>query len=187
MIEYAPGMRVALSALVLSACATTEPARPTTIPQEPMSCDARYTGETSERADDDIRAHVLSLVERARSGTVTNAVDVTSANVVDLATTGLARAQIDLDASFTETLRYVPIACSLEVFLEPSRLDIPPPFQDTPPDQVAPIEVARALLVDAEQVVVTCDGCPMIAIAFLAEGDAPPAFTWAILGRRLPH
>lgn len=169
-------MRPALACLLLSACATSSSSGSgAAAPYEsPIACDTRYEDTNATRASDEAHAFVRTLMERVRaraSEGLEASIDFDATRVADTGIfDGVPREPSNVTAQLAASLGWIPGSCDLTVFAEPGRIDIPPAMVDTPEARAAQIEAARDVLVRAEQLVITCGGCPVAAVARTAQG-----------------
>lgn len=144
-----------------------------------------YADGAAERADEPMHILVSALLSHARrpleegQRPLGDAIDVDAARTIDEAAEVPPREREALVVSLRDALRLVPPGCEPVVYLEPSRLDLPPPFEDAPLDRAATIDRARDLLGASTQVVVTCAGHARVAIAFASRSASWKVIAWS--------
>jgi hypothetical protein len=168
---YLAPMRPMLTLLFVSACASSPSSGGgADAPYEAsIACETRYDDTNATRANEEAHAFVRTVMSRVRaraSEGLAASIDFEATRVADLGMfEGVARERADVTAQLAASLGWIPGSCDLTVFVEPGRIDIPPAMVDTPEDRVPAIDAARDVLMGAEQLVVTCGGCPVAALA----------------------
>ena len=163
-------MRRAIAVLlVLSACGGAAPA---TAPA-PVGT-LGQTGKCENYAEvvtvpPDRSAMLEALRAAARNGdraAVARAIDAEAAAKISLA---LGNDPAHPEEPLTALLAGVPQGCAARWVSQDLRIDIQPPFDDTPTEQQTRIEAGIQVLGRTQQFVLTCGDCGELAIALVGE------------------
>ncbi|MCW5802232.1 MAG: hypothetical protein KIT31_07575 [Deltaproteobacteria bacterium] len=173
-----------IAAVVLAACGGGEPARPRPrapkilevqeVAAPPRTCAARY-GDAQQAAAELASAGTVIVAARGSADKLRPYVFAHGADAIAAA---LETGVTDHAASLQAALDVVPAGCTPRWFVEP-RIAIQPPLTDTPPARAAVLEAGLDELAATQQIVGTCGGCPVIALA-LSSTSPPLASAWLV-------
>jgi hypothetical protein len=186
--RYRRLVRVPMIAVVLAACGEAPPPKPVaprilevpevTVPPEPArSCETKYTPKNAKAAPAEFATAGTAIL--ATRGNVEKLRPHVFAHGAQAISAALETGVTDHVASLKAALDKVPASCTPAWWLE-LRIAIQPAFTDTPPERKALIEAGSEELNATTQIVGTCGGCPVIALA-LASPSPPLVSAWLVV------
>ena len=143
------------------------------------TCTAAYSPETSTPAPAAWVAAAAAVITATMNDDASR-IDAQAAATFTMREGGPADPTAERLASLRAALRTIPADCPLVWFDEP-RLDVQPAFDDASPAEEARIAAAQHVIADAMQLVGTCGGCPVIALALTGAPDRARAVGWSPL------